>query len=193
MSSALQDIHGAILSGYNPQEFERLLRFELGKQLSGITSEANDMSQIVFDVLGAAERQNWTGDLVAAMKIDNPSNRDISELSSKTGGLMSTEYNGLSSQMRALSQDIYRLRMVVLGDEEIGNDGIIERLRSIESKIESISGEIQRIDSAVRALTSTVPHSGDDWMRRGGAIILIVTLASLTISLLESEYFQGLF
>lgn len=181
----LSAVHKAIIEAFDKDELERLLRFDLGYSLNSLSSEQSDWEKIAFDVVDKAARQNWLDELVDAMQTENPNSPIVRSLDS-FGGEMGREYNGLSSQISGISQDIFRLRNVVLGDDEIGTEGILSRLKAIENKIESLGGEVRRIDTTLSALTATAGNPrADKAIKWIGTVVILVTVASLFVSLVQ--------
>lgn len=60
-------------AAFTPQQLRRLLQFKLDKNLDNI-SLAGDYEQLVFDLIGQAEREAWTDRLLLAARQSNPSN-----------------------------------------------------------------------------------------------------------------------
>lgn len=179
------------MDGFTEESLERLLAFRLSKSLSNIASGALGFEDITYQVLLTAKRYNWLGDLVSAMIDDNPDNPKVSSLSdfdSLEVSDVNREYNGLSSQLRALSQDIYKLQAAVFGDSELRTDGILSTLRAINERIDSLSEDVRRLDESLQSMTRTIPKRAVDerGVRLFAGLLLAATVASLAVSALVS-------
>jgi hypothetical protein len=76
MNLAIEEAKGlneALLSAYTYDSLERMLFFELGKQLEHIAPRDN-LQQVIFKVITTAEKDGWTNDLVHAAHDANPGN-----------------------------------------------------------------------------------------------------------------------
>lgn len=69
-----RQLNDALLSAYDFHSMERMLFFELGKDLQQISPVVGDFRQIVFAVIRESERGGWTNDLVHAAHDANPGN-----------------------------------------------------------------------------------------------------------------------
>jgi hypothetical protein len=68
-----QLLNEALLSAYTYQSLERMLFFQLGRNLQHIVGPGN-LKQVVFEVITTAEMEGWTNDLVHAAHDANPGN-----------------------------------------------------------------------------------------------------------------------
>lgn len=66
----------ALRGAYNYNELTRMLKFGLERDIQNITL-AQTYEQVVFDLIGAAERQGWILNLLAAAVADNPGNAEL--------------------------------------------------------------------------------------------------------------------
>ncbi len=70
----LKQLQNALINAFpSKSSLERLLYFELEKNLNEITRES-DLQEIVFKLIQTAESQGWLEDLVYAARKENPGN-----------------------------------------------------------------------------------------------------------------------
>jgi hypothetical protein len=70
-----------------PFDLAEMLRFRLNRDLGNITLAVpgSNIRQIAFEVIGAAEREGWTEDLIAAAQDFRPRNKQIAALADELG------------------------------------------------------------------------------------------------------------
>lgn len=69
----IQELHSALLDAFDRPALEMMLRIQLDRNLSAITAPGR-LETVVFDLIGVAEREGWTGDLVRESHDWNPGN-----------------------------------------------------------------------------------------------------------------------
>ena len=72
----LKQLDEALRDAYNKASFERLLLFELDRELEQIASGGN-FKDIVFSVIMTAKREWWLNALVRAAAEDRPDNANV--------------------------------------------------------------------------------------------------------------------
>ncbi|MGD8792118.1 MAG: effector-associated domain EAD1-containing protein [Anaerolineae bacterium] len=68
-----QQFQTALLEAYVYNSLQRMLRFRLDRRLDLITAPG-PFDQVVFELIGVAEREGWTYDLLRAARESNPGN-----------------------------------------------------------------------------------------------------------------------
>lgn len=72
-------LKAALLDGFGVSELDATLR-TIGHDLSDLASEQTNRRTIFHDVIESAEKGGWVDALVAAMKVDNPTNKKVAAL-----------------------------------------------------------------------------------------------------------------
>lgn len=73
-----QQLHAIMLHAYHDwAALARLLLYRLDRNLSSIVSDGRGMEEVVFAVIGAAERDGWLPELVAQMREDRPDDPEL--------------------------------------------------------------------------------------------------------------------
>lgn len=124
-----QQLHAIVLHAYRDwAALARLLLYRLDRNLSAIVSDGRGMDEVVFEVIGAAERDGWLRELVAQMREDRP---DDPELRSWTLAAPPAEQAGSQgSPDRArrvagvMSFDLDELRGLVQLALDVADDGV---------------------------------------------------------------------
>ncbi len=168
MSSA-EDVHKAMLSGYN---FETLTRF-LTFHLPDAPKNGKSLADMAYSVVDDAENRGYMGELVQKLRQDNPENPLIAGLRSKKGGSMSQEGDS------DLKHEIFRLNTAVFGDNELGTTGMVAQLKQMNGKLVDIEGSIL-------ALTRTMPHN-EHYRRISGStkdVLMVMTVVSVIVAIL---------
>lgn len=83
--SQYREFSEALLNAYSYDELERMLFFNLEKKLENIAGRGSDKRQVVFELIGEAERQGWTLKLIAAALSDNSGNEKLQLFASEFG------------------------------------------------------------------------------------------------------------
>lgn len=78
----IKELNEALLNAYKWDSLERMLRFELNKNLEAIASQDN-LTQTVFDLVDTAQREGWTTQLFNAALKANPKNSKLLALKDK--------------------------------------------------------------------------------------------------------------
>src|SRR6185437_16109976 len=77
-SGQRQQLHAIMLHAYHDSAaLAMLLSYRLDRDLSSIVSEGRRMEEVVFAVIGAAEREGWLPELVAQMREDRPDDPEL--------------------------------------------------------------------------------------------------------------------
>jgi hypothetical protein len=95
----LEALQEAILESFDSLQFEQLLKFRLDKTLAHI-SMARNFEMVVFDVMGRAEREGWTEQLLNALRQSRPARAEIFEIASAHGMGHIPEKTGLERLLR---------------------------------------------------------------------------------------------
>ena len=83
--SQRQQLQEALIDAFpNKASLERMLSFELDKNLDTIASEGN-LSQKIFDLIKTAQAENWAEDLVSAARRANPGNQSLKDFAQSLG------------------------------------------------------------------------------------------------------------
>lgn len=72
-------IHEALCDAFDLETLERMVQFKLGKELYNYAAKGNKR-QVVFELIGAARRENFLIDLVVAARESNPGNERVAAL-----------------------------------------------------------------------------------------------------------------
>lgn len=73
------ELINALISAFNLASFDRMLQLQCNREREEI-STANGLRQIIFEVVGAAERENWMNELKQGALAANSSNQMLREL-----------------------------------------------------------------------------------------------------------------
>jgi len=76
------ELNDALQKAFDPEGFDRMLTLRLDKKRHNIVS-SQEFPEIVFQVIEAAERENWTADLVRGALEANPGNPQLLDFISK--------------------------------------------------------------------------------------------------------------
>jgi V8-like Glu-specific endopeptidase len=79
-----QEIWRAFTTGFSKRSLEQMLKFGLDLDLDSIVA-GGSMQDMVFDLLGQAEREGWTTDLIRQAYQYNPRNADLLRIYQKYG------------------------------------------------------------------------------------------------------------
>ena len=79
-----QEIWRAFTTGFSKRSLEQMLKFRLDLDLDSIVA-GGSMQDVVFDLLGLAEREGWTTDLIRQGYLENPRNPDLLTIYRKYG------------------------------------------------------------------------------------------------------------
>lgn len=78
-SEHYKQLHSALLDGFSVDQLAATLR-GIGQYLPHIASGLTNQREIVYRVIESAEKGDWVDVLVAAMKVDNPTNKKVAAL-----------------------------------------------------------------------------------------------------------------
>lgn len=82
-----EPVNRALLSAFNRNALERMLRLKLNVQLEHVARATGNLQDIVFDIIEWAEMQGKLGALLQAALEDNPSNIELRQIRGNFPGL----------------------------------------------------------------------------------------------------------
>ena len=129
--SDLSLVQTALENAFDAQGLTRLLRLKLDKDIDTIT-RGGTLTQIVFDTITAADRENWLDKLITHAKEENPNNYFMSML----GGEM--QYGN--------QDDVSEIKIILLGSPRGGMPGFIE---ITNNKIFELDDRIRKVEIIV--------------------------------------------
>jgi hypothetical protein len=80
----VKHLHDALLDAFDLREFDEMLMVRLNRRRETL-SLSDTYSEIVSQVIGAAEREGWTMDLVMAARLARPNNAALAGVASELG------------------------------------------------------------------------------------------------------------
>jgi hypothetical protein len=89
----LEDVHAALVKGFDPQSFAFFLKTRMEKVLANIAG-AGPFNHVVFEVLSVAEQQGWDALLVVRAAEYLPLKPDIQALAKKYGRTLVGQFPG---------------------------------------------------------------------------------------------------
>lgn len=152
----------AILDAFDLNDLQALLLLRLDRDLSQITPPAN-LRTMVLDVIKAAEREGWTGDLLDAIAAERPGVDSLQDLcvqlravmqapseqqrpSAPQAGLSSTERASLERQLKAQQDNLMLIEERLaefVSPSDPANLQLVKSKQQIEARIAELEARLE--------------------------------------------------